>query len=218
MKYWRALLIALALSLCSNFALAQGTEIVDSLGNIAVVAEDSRVVSCHASLAECWLLSGGELVGVTEDAITDRGLQIQSEVGIVGSVKSIDLERLIELEPDYVILSADLTAHLELQDALDQMGIAYGYFREDQFADYAAMMKQFCCVNDPSGVLYAMHVSDVENRIRSVIDEVPHKTDQSILLLRAFSSGVKVKTDDILAGDPQGVWFREYCRGNAVSP
>jgi len=80
------------------------------------------------------------------------------------------------------------------------MGIAHGYFREDTFADYAALLQQFCEVNDPSGESYRKYVTDVENRIRSVKESVPCETDQSFLLLRAFSTGMKAKTDDNLAG------------------
>lgn len=196
----RALLVMLVLMLAVVCAQAEETAIVDSLGNAASVSSTDRVVSCHASFAQCWLLSGGKLVGVTEDAITDRGLLLQEDIGIIGTVKSIDLERLVALEPDYVILSADLTAHLELQPALQQMGIEYGYFREDTFEEYSMVMQQFCAINDESGALLQENVTDVKNRIQSVIDAVPTETDQSFLLLRAFSSGMKAKTDDNLAG------------------
>lgn len=200
MKRMCALFAALVLIFAAARAQAEEAEIVDALGNTASVSSTDRVVSCHASFAQCWLLSGGKLVGVTEDAITDRGLELPENTGIIGTVKSIDLERLVALEPDYVILSADLTAHLELQPALQQMGIEYGYFREDTFEEYAAVMQQFCTINDQSGTLLQEHVIDVKNRIQSVMETIPAETDQSFLLLRAFSSGMKAKTDDNLAG------------------
>lgn len=197
----RRILCALFVAL-SLFALAhaESVSIEDAFGNTAMLDQDCRVVSCHASFAQCWLLSGGTLVGVTEDAITDRDLEIEGDIGIVGTVKSIDLERLVALEPDYVLLSSDLTAHLELEPILQQMGIAYGYFREDTFAEYAAIMQQFCAINDPTGESYRQNVTEVENRIRSVQEEIPKETDETVLLLRAFSSGMKAKTDDNLAG------------------
>ena len=183
-----------------GFAEEKGVAIVDSLGNTAVLHPNDRVVSCHASLAQCWLLSGGTLAGVTEDAISERGLDIAEGTQIIGTVKSIDMEALVSAEPDYVLLSADLTAHLELQQTLDQMGIQYGYYREDAFSDYAAIMQQFCLVNDPTGSRYEEYVIQTQNRIQSVLDIVPTETDQSQLLLRAFSTGFKAKTDDNLAG------------------
>ena len=41
----------------------------DSLGNeFDTVPETPRVIALYGSFAQCWLLSGGTLVGVTEDA------------------------------------------------------------------------------------------------------------------------------------------------------
>ncbi|MDO4740431.1 MAG: ABC transporter substrate-binding protein, partial [Eubacteriales bacterium] len=185
---------------CLQAASAETVQIEDMFGNSAQVSPESRVVACHASFAQCWLLSGGELVGVTEDAITDRSLELPKDIAVIGTVKSVDLECLIALEPDYVLLAADLTAHLELEQSLSQMGIAYGYFREDTFAEYAALMQQFCACNDPDGSRYQANVLDVQKRIRSVKDAVPTETDQSFLLLRAYSTGMKAKADDNLAG------------------
>lgn len=200
MKRIFAILALLCMLGLHGLAVTQaGAALTDVFGNAAVVNSESRVVCCQASFAQCWLLSGGSLVGVTEDAVTDRGLEISEETDIVGTVKHIDLEKLVALEPDYVILSADLTAHLELEPSLQQMGIAYGYYREDTFADYAEIMRQFCLVSGRAD-LYQQNVLDVQKRIRSVLDRISEETDQSFLLLRAFSTGMKAKTDDNLAG------------------
>lgn len=202
MKAWRKWLIVLLAMLLPGSVSAQSSSqtITDAFGNTVALERDSRVVCCHASFAQCWLLSGGQLVGVTQDAKEERGLPLSDDVQIVGTVKHIDLEKLIALEPDYVILSADLTAHLELEESLRALQIPYGYFREDTFEDYAGIMRQFCNVNDAQGDRYQTYVTDVEGRIQSVLADIPSETDQSFLLLRAFSTGMKAKTDDNLAG------------------
>ncbi len=189
-------------SLCLLLASAAadtGAEIVDVFGNTALLTPQSRIVCGYASFAECWQLSGGKLAGVTEDAITEHGLKFEEQIEVVGTVKHIDLEKLIALAPDYVILSADLTAHFEMEPILRVMGIPYGYFRVDTFEDYSALMRQFCDVSGRED-LYQINVSEVQDEIRSILDASPIKTDQSFLLLRAFSSGLKAKTDDNLAG------------------
>lgn len=172
-------------------------ELIDILGNRTKLSKDARVACGYASFAQCWLLSGGALVGVTQDAL-DRGLAV-GDASVIGTVKSIDLEKLAASSPDYVILSADLSAHSELQSALDTMGIAYGYYRVDTFEDYKAMMAQFCAVNERDD-LYRENVLEVEQRIESIRERIPADCDQSVLLLRAYSTGIKAKTDDNLAG------------------
>lgn len=172
-------------------------ELVDALGNRTLLTKDARVACAYASFAQCWLLSGGSLVGVTQDAI-DRGIAVD-DTAVIGTVKSIDLEKLAAQSPDYLILSADLSAHSELQSSLNTMGIAYGYYRVDTFEDYKAIMAQFCAANKRDD-LYHENVLEVEQNIENIRGRIPAGGDQSVLLLRAYSTGIKAKTDDNLAG------------------
>ncbi len=179
------------------------TKITDVFGNTAYLDASSKIVCGYASFAECWLLSGGTLVGVTEDAVSEHGLDT-GNAEIVGSVKHINLEKLVSLTPDYVILSADLAAHLSLKENLDAMGIKYGYFRVDVFEDYKSLMMQFCAISGRAELFYE-NVSAVESEIAEIKAKIP-KTDKTVLLMRAFSTGMKAKTDDNLAG----VILREF--------
>lgn len=173
-------------------------EITDSLGNTQYLPQNPKIVCGFASFAEAWLLSGGELIGVTEDAISEHNLDLDENINIIGSVKHINTESLISLNPDYVILSADLSAHLSLAESLDAMNIPYGYFREDTFEDYKFLMKEFCSANNRMD-LYKSNVEVAEKKINDIKSKIP-KSNCSVLLLRAFSTGVKAKTDDNTAG------------------
>jgi iron complex transport system substrate-binding protein len=163
------------------------------------VSKEARVVSCYSSFAECGLLSGGELVGVTADAIEEHSLPLPENIAIIGSVKEVNLEAIIALEPDFVILSADLTAHMNLTQALDEVGITYGCFRIDTFEDYASLMAQFCAVNERPD-LYEKNVEAVSAAISELREKIPASTDKTVLLIRIYSTGIKAKTDDNLAG------------------
>ncbi len=203
----RLLSFLFLLILCLSFVACGETKVPDSsdgfvltdaLGNTVRLSPDARVVSCYGSFADCWLLSGGKLTGVTDDAV-EQGIFSADSVSLVGTVKNIDLEQIVALNPDYVILSADLAAHLKLQDALNTAKIPHGYFRVDTFADYKGMMQQFCAVNRRQD-LYQTHVIDVETKITALLKKIPEKTDKTVLLLRVYSTGMKAKTDDNLAG------------------
>lgn len=174
-----------------------GMQIIDAFGNESYLSADARVISCYASFAECFLLAGGTLVGVTEDAVEEQRLDVGS-AEIIGTVKQPSLEKIVALHPDYVILSADLTAHLSLKESLDSMGIAYGYFRVDTFADYKALMEQLCAVTQRPD-LFEVNVTAVKKEIDEITSKIP-ETEASVLLIRAFSTGMKAKRDDNLAG------------------
>ncbi len=195
------LMLCIALSACGKPRVPDSSDgflLTDAMGNPVRLSPNARVVSCYGSFADCWILSGGELVGVTDDAV-EQGILSAGSVSLVGTVKNIDLERIIALSPDYVILSADLAAHLKLQESLDKAKIPHGYFRVDTFSDYKKLMEQFCAVNGRQD-LYKIHVSDVEEKISSVLEKIPKNTEKSVLLLRVYSTGMKAKTDDNLAG------------------
>lgn len=183
----------------TNVSEAEGISVTDALGNTAVLTPESRVVSCFASFTECWLNAGGTLVGVTDDAVTEREFDLDKYTEIVGTVKHIDLEALVSLSPDYVILSADLAAHLELEEALKQLGISYGYFRVDTFDDYKAMMEQFCAVNERDD-LFEKYVTETENNINSILTKLPAESEKEVLLIRAYSTKMQAKGADNLAG------------------
>lgn len=175
-----------------------GVAVTDYAGNTAYLTKESRVISCYASLSDCWIKAGNGLVGITDDCL-ERGMIFENSPEIVGSTKIIDMEKLISLKPDYVILSYDLTPQRELEDVLKSMKIPYGYFREDTFEDYSGIMEQFCSVSGRND-LYEENVTKTGKRISDIISEIPKGNDDTYLLLRAYSTGMKVKREDNLAG------------------
>ena len=178
--------------------------ITDSYSTKTELPDDPCVVSLYGSFAECWLLSGGKLAGITEDAVDEHGIEIDDDTALVGTVTEPNLESVAALSPDYVILSADLPAHAELDSALTDMQIPHGYFRMDNVMDYAKIMLNFCAVNDPDGEKYDENVTRVLKRIESIKQETAEKLSgqkaPTVLLLRAYSTGVKAKGEDTVAG------------------
>lgn len=203
LSLFTAFLVVLSLCGCDNKSTASTTvskhSITDSEGNTFMLPDDPKVAVCYSSFADAWLLAGGKLAGVTDDAVTERKLISEDEAQIIGTVKSIDAEKLVALSPDYVILSEDLTAHQKLKQNLEDMNISYGYFRVDTFEDYAKMMEQFCNVTGRDD-LFKKNVTDVKARIDAILAKIPKDPQKTVLLARAFSTGMKAKTDDNLAG------------------
>lgn len=196
------LILSLSLAACAGKgetpSVSDGIAVTDALGNTVTLSADARVVSCYGSFADCWILAGGTLVGVTDDAV-EEGIVPADAVTVVGSVKNIDLETVLSLAPDFVILSADLAAHAKLEDALKAAKVPYGYFRVDTFADYKSLMAQFCAVTGRQD-LYRTNVLSAEAKISEVLARIPSGSEDTVLLMRVYSTGMKAKTDDNLAG------------------
>ena len=179
----------------------ESTSITDSNGTqITLDTSAPRVVAAYGSFAEAWLLAGGELVGVTQDALEQRDLGLPEDIAVVGTVKEPNAEEIIALEPDLVLLASDITAQADIRDVLENAGLACAFFQVDTFADYKTMMEQFCGVTGRDD-LFEENVTQVEEQIQEVQATAALSSSRpSVLLIRAFSTGIKAKTDDELAG------------------
>lgn len=183
----------------SESAPEQAVQFTDALGYEVELTSWDRVVSLYGSFAEAWTLAGGTLVGTTSDAVEERGLALGEEVAIIGSVKSPALEEVLAAAPDFVILSADTAAQVELHDALVDAGAPHAYYRVDTFEDYLEMMEQFCALTGRED-LYEKNALEVERQIEGVRALTAGEEQPSVLLLRAYATGVKAKGADQLAG------------------
>lgn len=161
--------------------------------------DDLRVVCLYGSYAQAWLSAGGSLCGVTEDAVEERGLDV-GDAEIVGTVKEPNTEKILALEPDWVILSADIAAQNQVRDVLENAGLHCSFFRVDTFDDYAGLMEQFVQVTGQPERLEET-VEPARQLIADVKQAVEGKSDApSVLLIRAFSTGIKAKKEEELAG------------------
>lgn len=184
----------------------------DALGYEVELASWERVVSLYGSFAETWLLAGGQLVGTTSDAVTERDLDLGDDVAIVGTVKEPNLEEVIAAEPDFVILAADIAPQVDFHAALTEVGIPHAYYRTDTFDEYLAVLGQFCELTGRDD-LYEQNGLAVKAQIDSVLKAVEGQPSPTALLIRAFSTGAKAKGDDNLAG----VILRDLGADNLVS-
>ena len=179
---------------------AQGTcTFTDSLGNTVELEPPKRVAALLGSYAETWLLAGGEVVAVTQDAYDERGLELPEDTVNLGANQQPDLEALFAAEPDLVLLTPDLDGQMGLKDSLAAAGIPAAWFKVETFDDYLNMLK-ICTDLTGRSDLYQKNGLDIQSGIDAAIASVPEGEGPTVLLLRAYSSGVRAKNSDNIAG------------------
>ncbi|HKL58169.1 MAG TPA: ABC transporter substrate-binding protein, partial [Sphaerochaeta sp.] len=109
---------------------------------VLLTQRPERVVALSSSFAQTWLLAGGSLVGVTSDAFSREALCLDEEVTLIGTIKDPNSEAILALEPDFVLLSADLPSHLALSDLLTECSIPHAYFHVETLDDYLTMLNR----------------------------------------------------------------------------
>ncbi len=171
----------------------------DSLGNaVNLKTKPQRVVSLVGSYAETWILSGGNLVGVTSDVISERKMDLPSETKIVGTIKEPNLEEIIALSPDFILLSSDIESHVKISETLKKVNIPFAFFKVEHFEDYLNMLKT-CTDILGNKELYEKNGLAVKKQIENVLEKIDKNNNPEILFIRAFSSGAKVKDDENMA-------------------
>lgn len=182
-------------------AAPQPLTFTDALGYEVTLHSWERVVSLYGSFAETWTLAGGTLLGTTQDAVSERHMELGPDVAVVGTVKEPNLEEVLALAPDFVILSGDSAAQTALHESLCEANVPHAYYVVDRFEDYLAMLQQFCEMTGRSD-LYEAYGTAVAQQVQAVRDLVAQQAPQgpSALLLRAYATGCKAKGQDNLTG------------------
>ena len=191
-------LILLAILMLFACALAESIP-ADDRGMEISVTSPEKVVCLYGSYAEAWLEAGGVPAGVTEDAVSERGLLLDESVQIIGTTKEPNLELVMALDPDLVIFSLDINQQLSAAEVLEGAGIPCAGFRVDAWQDYARMMAVFTRLTDRAD-LYEAIIPPMQAMIEETIANASENEAPRVLLLRAFSSGVRAKAADNLAG------------------
>ena len=197
------LLLMLALASHALGEQAQTVTFTDALGRgVTLAVPVRRAVAFEGSLAEAYLTCGGTLVGATEDAVSERGLMLGDDTAVIGTVKQPNLELTISLEPELILLSADSAAHVKLLDALSALGVPCAYFSFDTWQEYMDMAAVLCSLTGHEELLEAQR-GQVQRPIEAILARVQEDArygQRTALLLRAYSTGVKAKGSDSLAG------------------
>lgn len=189
---------------CAGTEPAQGTDkgskdgkvtFKDALSReITVDKNPKRVVAVSGSFAECWTLAGGTLKGTTEDAKSERNMNMEG-VELIGTIKEPNLEKIIAIKPDFVILAADTESHKALAESLKSLGVTCAFFKVELFDDYLNMLNIF---TDMTGNKenYKKYGEDVKSQINGVLAKAESAVAPKVLLIRAFATGAKAKGED----------------------
>ncbi len=171
----------------------------DALGReVAFKKKPERVAALLGSFADTWLLSGGKLCAVCDDAAEDFGID-SSGLTLLGGAHSPSLEALISASPDFVLASASTASHVNLRESLESAGITVAYFDVDSFKDYLGMLK-ICTDLTGCKENYATYGTDMVEKIEKIKTDFQSKSakdaDKTVLVLRISSGLVKAKSSE----------------------
>ncbi len=207
-----AFVLVFFLASCSNQneksgeeqAISPGiTTFTDDLGRQVNVANPKRTAALIGSFAEIWQLAGGEVCATADDAWDDMGLTLSEGTVNLGQTKSINVEKLLEANPDFIIASANTKVNMEMLDTLEATKIPVSYFDVSGFDDYLRVLKIFTDITGRDD-LYQKNGLEVQKQIEDVIEKsqerLQGKEAPTVLFLRVSATYVRAKNsqDNVL--------------------
>lgn len=174
----------------------------DSEGEIVELShKPQKTAVLFSSLAECWIEAGGE-VYVTVGESVERGLvKEETELADKGAGKTVDTEKLISLEPDFVICSADIASHRDVASALKKAKIPVAMLRMDTFEDYLTILRTLTKITGKTEN-YEQFGENAKSEIEQIISGGKRENNPKILFVRSgssYSSAKAKKADDNFA-------------------
>lgn len=189
-----AFVLALAL-LWTSAALGEET-FVDDAGTQVSLAPPARVAALSGSLAQIWLLAGGEVACVTQDAFEERNLGLGAGVVNAGSLKSPSAELILAAGVDFVLLTPTLAGHVALGETLRAAGVRTAFFDVETFEDYLRCL-EICTRLTGQPQRYEQYGAAVQAEVdEAIARSAGWEASPRVLLLRAYSTGVKAKNSD----------------------
>lgn len=163
----------------------------DDLDREITVDSPERVVTLLGSFCDEWLLAGGSVVGSANDTFTNYDFGFEDQVVDIGSTHEPDVEKILSVQPDFVIASAKLDAQVELKDTFEKAGITVAYLDVDDFGDYLRTLDIFTQITGEKE-----NYNKYGTEVSKEIEEAKAKIDgrkPTVLFIRAAASSVKVK-------------------------
>ena len=161
-----------------------------------------KAVALSKSVAEMWLLAGGEV-----SATTDDGLELEGAKNAVsvGGLTTASLEAIISVNPELVIMTLDIPLHKKIHASLRDFGIKTYIADVKSFADYEKVMSDFTALTGRKD-LYDKNVVQIKKAIEKIVKKaVVPSADRSVaatpapsatyLFLRVSSAKNKVLKD-----------------------
>lgn len=180
-----------------NTSLERAITFKDDLGREVTVEHPQRVAALLGSYADIWHLAGGEICASADDAWNDFQLPLSEDAVNLGMTKNLNLEKLFEAEPDFVLASSNTAGNVEWLDTLESAGIVTAYFEVSDFEDYLNMLK-ICTEITGREDLYEKNGLEIQKQIEEVRTAGKVRIQNAgyapkVLSLRASSTYIRAK-------------------------
>ena len=164
LKNLKKTILSAVLIFCTTVTGGAGLFAASSKAKVPAV---KKVVALSKSVAEMWLLAGGEV-----SATTDDGLELEGAKNAfsVGGLTTASLEAILSVNPELVIMTLDIPLHKKIHASLRDFGIKTYIADVKSYADYEKVMADFTALTGRKD-LYEKNVARVKKAIEEIVEK-----------------------------------------------
>lgn len=167
----------------------EGVSFTDQLDREVTIAQKpERVIVLDYNELDLWYYGGGTAVGRTDHILVQSraedeiGSQIAKLDVLNDAHDPVNMEILVEKDPDLVILNPTSKTHLDIVPLLESQGIPYFAWDYDNFDGFLENLELFTLINDRAD-LYEKYASDNITRIDKVLDTIRGQEPVDMVML-----------------------------------
>lgn len=178
-----------------------GVKYKDPLGNeVEIAKKPQRVIVLQNSILDLWYLAGGQAIGRVDG--TTNVPEEAKDIEIVGKGFTPNTEKLLELKPDLVIMSATSKSHKEFKNILDENNIQSLYVdtNYEPYKQFKNVLYLFSAINDTKG-MFNEKISDVENKINEIVNKIENEKKPKVVILFSTTKSISTELLTSLTGE-----------------
>ncbi|MFV0519315.1 MAG: ABC transporter substrate-binding protein [Lachnospirales bacterium] len=172
---------------------------VDERGSEVTISKNpERVVPLVNSYANLWYEAGGDIVGRIDSESELPEEYLGESISTVGDMTEVNMELLLDLDPDLVILRQSKQA--DLIPLLEESSIPYITMEYNSMSDYLKYLKIFTALTGNED-LYIENGENVLNDVNETIAKVPSENNPTVLLIFGTTSSLKAYLSNTANGE-----------------
>lgn len=173
---------------------------IDGRGQeVTIDKNPQRVVVLYNSFLEVWMANGGSVVGKLEQSVGQEEIPGVEDAEIIGALGAISVEKVIDLEPDLIIINSTQKSQMELIPSFESNNIPVVAIDYVGLDDYLTMTRLFTALNGRED-LFKANALDIVEEIDRMLSIVPEEKQYKILLIMASAKSVTARDSTSYVG------------------
>ncbi|MCT4597278.1 MAG: ABC transporter substrate-binding protein [Vallitalea sp.] len=167
---------------------------------VTITKNPKKVIVLMNSILDIWYLAGGEAIARVSG--TTNVPEAAIDIAQVGKVNGPSIEKILELQPDLVILSSTRSQHVEMKEILadNDIELAYVDISNDPYKRFNDTLKLFTMITDRDDI-YNTRINEIQTKVDEICSKVQEEKQPSVVILFGSTKYVKAELPCGLVGN-----------------